>query len=302
MLGVSAFWGHSRGLAAPELVREAISLGFGALELDGIRGEGLLQLREFIREGVIQVPSVHDPCSLGPLYGVIEPPQGDWLASRNEERRRLAVECAKRSIELAASLGARAVVMHSGKVKIESYQHELNELLRRVGRESPEYRKLLRRGMQERDLSKGPHVENVLNSLEQLGHTARDLGIQLGIETRVGYIEIPDLAEMKLILDQLSYLPLFYWHDAGHAQIMENLGFEEHEEFLRTFTDRLIGVHLHDAEYGFDHMAPGMGKIDFDMVSRYIPPDAIKVIEPFHAVTPEQMRKGVIYLQEHGLG
>ncbi|TAK28887.1 MAG: hypothetical protein EPO21_21770 [Chloroflexota bacterium] len=301
MLGVSAFWGHSRGLSVPDLVHEALSLGFGGLELDGIRGEGLQQLRRFIHDGVIKAPSVHDPCSLGPLYGIIEPPQGDWLASRDADRRHRAVECGKRSIELAASLGANAVVIHSGKVKIPSYQHELNELLRSVGRDAPEYQTLMRRGQEERDLAKAPHIENVLRSLEQLGLVARDLGIRLGIETRVGYIEVPDLAEMKLILDQLSYLPLYYWHDAGHAQIMENLGFESHEEFLRTFSDRLIGIHLHDAEYGFDHMAPGMGKIDFDLVARYVPPDAIKVIEPFHAVTYDQMKRAVAYLREHGL-
>jgi len=302
MLGVSAFWGHSRGLTVPELVHEAVSLGFGALELDGIRGEGLLQMRELIREGVIEAPSVHDPCSLGPLYGIIEPPQGDWLASKDLDRRRKAVECGKRSIEFAAFIGARAVVMHCGKVKIPSYQRELNELLQSVGRDAPEYQALLGRGLEERNVAKSPHIENVLNSLEQLGHVAQDMGIRLGIETRVGYIEMPDFEEMQLILNQLSHLPLFYWHDAGHAQILENLGFESHERFLRTFADRLIGIHLHDAEYGYDHMAPGMGKIDFDMVARYIPPDAIKVIEPFHAVTYDQMKKGIAWLQQHGLG
>jgi hypothetical protein len=37
-----------------------------------------------------------------------------------------------------------------------------------------------------------------------------------------------------------------YWHDVGHAEVQQRLGFASHEGWLSQFKDRMVGVHLHD--------------------------------------------------------
>jgi hypothetical protein len=39
---------------------------------------------------------------------------------------------------------------------------------------------------------------------------------------------------------------LVYWHDCGHAQIKENLGFIHHALHLESLAPRLAGFHVHD--------------------------------------------------------
>jgi sugar phosphate isomerase/epimerase len=70
-----------------------------------------------------------------------------------------------------------------------------------------------------------------------------------------------------------------YWHDRGIAATMERLGSTQHEEWLRRHAGRLIGIHLHDIDSHRDHQCPGNGRLDWSMVSRYLPADAIRVCE-----------------------
>jgi sugar phosphate isomerase/epimerase len=91
-----------------------------------------------------------------------------------------------------------------------------------------------------------------------------------------------------------------FWYDVGHAHAMDKLGFYPHEQWLKRFASRIIGVHLHDARGVKDHFAPGLGEIDFSMVARYLPSNAIRTLElnPFN--TPEQISAGLEYLHQKG--
>ena len=55
-------------------------------------------------------------------------------------------------------------------------------------------------------------------------------------------------------------------------------GFLEHEEFLRRYGDRLVGMHVHDTLGGRDRLAPGMGQTDFEMLARYLQPTTIRTM------------------------
>ena len=71
-----------------------------------------------------------------------------------------------------------------------------------------------------------------------------------------------------------------YWHDAGHAQIKENLGLIRHTAFLESLAPRLAGFHLHDVIYpDRDHAAPGTGTIDYAALKPFVKPQHIKVFE-----------------------
>ena len=87
------------------------------------------------------------------------------------------------------------------------------------------------------------------------------------------------IAALALVLAACGGLPVGYWHDAGHGAKLDYLGFLEHEEFLRRYGPRIVGMHIHDTRAGRDHLAPGQGSTDFDMLARYLLPDTIRTLE-----------------------
>ena len=78
------------------------------------------------------------------------------------------------------------------------------------------------------------YLERVKECLKPIVEHAAAKNIRLGIEGRRGYEEIPSERELPALLDELNSPQVGYWHDMGHIQIKENLGFVDHEEWLRS--------------------------------------------------------------------
>ena len=82
-----------------------------------------------------------------------------------------------------------------------------------------------------------------------------------------------------------------YWHDAGHAQIKQEMGLLNHREHLEKNAPNAIGFHLHDVSAdGRDHQAIGSGQIDFEMISSFWRPEHTLVIELSPRLKPEEVR------------
>jgi sugar phosphate isomerase/epimerase len=118
-----------------------------------------------------------------------------------------------------------------------------------------------------------------MKSLDEIARYSEEKKIKVGLETRLFYEEIPNFEEFKIIFDKFNGSNIYYWHDMGHAQVFENLGFEKHEDFLKSYSNRMLGIHMHDIIGCDDHQAAGVGSMDFDMVARYINENTIKVVE-----------------------
>ncbi len=95
--------------------------------------------------------------------------------------------------------------------------------------------------------------------------------------------------------DRLGFL-----YDVGHAQTLDRLGFSPHEEWLKRYASRIIGVHLHDVTGVDDHRAPGLGEVDFRMVASYLPKEAYRALEVQSFNTPEQIKAGMQILVDTG--
>ena len=89
-------------------------------------------------------------------------------------------------------------------------------------------------------------------------------------------------------------------YDVGHAQTLDRLGFYPHEEWLKRFSTRIIETHLHDVIGTTDHLAPGLGEVDFDMVARYLPAQAIRTCEFQDINSYEQVKSGLNFLAAKG--
>jgi hypothetical protein len=74
------------------------------------------------------------------------------------------------------------------------------------------------------------------------------------------------------------------------------MGFHAHEEWLRRFSACIVGTHLHDVIGIDDHQFPGSGQIDWAMVARYLPADAMRTCEFQNFNSPDQVVAGLQWL------
>jgi sugar phosphate isomerase/epimerase len=132
----------------------------------------------------------------------------------------------------------------------------------------------------------------------RLTEEASRRGLLLGIENREAFEEIPFENDFTLFFREFPQAAIRYWHDTGHAQIKENLGFIVHGMHLGAMADRLAGFHLHDVEFpARDHRPPGTGTVDWAGLRSWVQPEHLKVFEFSPGVSPEQLQRGVDHLQ-----
>jgi sugar phosphate isomerase/epimerase len=95
--------------------------------------------------------------------------------------------------------------------------------------------------------------------------------------------------------DRLGFI-----YDVGHAQALDRLGFFSHGEWLKRYSSRIFGAHLHDVIGVSDHYAPGLGEIDFKYISNYLPENSFRTFELQPGNTLAQVKHGVNVLVDAG--
>jgi sugar phosphate isomerase/epimerase len=138
------------------------------------------------------------------------------------------------------------------------------------------------------------YLEKVKECLKPIVEHAAAKSIRLGIEGRRGYEEIPSEREMPALLDELNSPQVGYWHDIGHLQIKENLGFVDHAEWLRAIGPRTLGCHVQDCIWpAQDHQPPFAGSADLEKLIPLLPPTCLFVWEMSPRKTVEEIRQSV---------
>jgi len=156
--------------------------------------------------------------------------------------------------------------------------------------DTPKFARLRAKAMTVRAKRNRPHMDQVLRSLEAIVPRAQQAGIRLGLETRHGIEEIPNEEELTEIMAKFGSDVIGYWHDVGHAQLKENLGFLTHEAWLERFRGRTAGMHLQDfAPPAIDHLPPGRGQVDFSRLAKYVTPNMVFAWEIYHRWKPEEL-------------
>lgn len=292
-LALSTSWNIARHKDAQSLIQEIKLIGFNRLELnftltkEMVEGAALLQ-----KKGEIEVASLHNYCPIPDgLTPKIALPDYYSLASLDESERQEAVKNTKTTIDTAKRLNAKVVVFHAGRVQMPDRTVDLIKLYSVGKKDGPAYNKIKDSFIKERALKIQPHLEQILRSIDELERYATKCKVCLGLENRFYYREIPNYEEIGMILNKFKKSRLFYWHDVGHAQVMQELGFYNHIDFLNKYKDRLIGFHLHDLVGCRDHLAPSAGRFDFKILVPFIKKNTLKVIEAHsHASVGELIR------------
>jgi sugar phosphate isomerase/epimerase len=298
-IGLSTSW-NGPGDSPHRVLDQHRALGFRRIEayahftLDELRA-----LAAAARERDMHIASLHGPCPVPTNASGMRQALGDWLASTNPSERRASVDAHKRTIDAANEVGARAIVVHLGNSGAPPRQAAVFDAIQRYGRLSDEHRRLRDEVWSQREASKGAHLEAALDSVRELGEHARGTTVRLGLECRDGYHEIPSRDEFAEIFAASGGLPVGYWHDAGHGAKLDYAGFLEHEDLLRRYADKLVGMHVHDTRGPRDHQAPGQGDTDFGMLARYLRPDAIKTLELHRVVTSPEISHALDVLEPY---
>jgi len=282
VIGLSTAWLTEReGITAQDIVRQIVDLGFEMVELDyRIRETLYREMKSLILKEELKVMSIHNFFPL-PDDAHLRRANGDrfLLSSPDRGERDLAIQMTIRTIECAQDIGAAAVVLHLGKVDMKAENGHLFDLFNHQRLDHPEGHLFLEGKLKERRERREPYLESVFFSLDRLNREAEKRGILLGVENRYYYHEIPDFEEIGIIMDRFSEGSIRYWHDMGHAYVLERLGIIEPGSLLRSYAPLNAGVHIHDAIGIDDHRAPGTGEIDFAGQKDWLLSVPIKILE-----------------------
>jgi sugar phosphate isomerase/epimerase len=281
------------------MLREIKSLGFDWAELShGIRISLLPGIIEAVDAGEIKISSLHNFCPL-PMGVNHAAPNLYLFSSTNPRERENAWRHTMKTLETAARLKALVVVLHLGAIDMKDYTDKLLEMVEKGLQDTPKYEKLCAEVMEKRDAKKTEYVRLSSEFVGRLAVEAEARGLRLGVENRAALEEIPLEDDFVFLMREFNRPGVGYWHDTGHAQIKENLGFISHSMHLESLADRLIGFHVHDVEFpGHDHRSPGTGTIDFAALKPSVKPEHVKVFEFSPRMTEEDARKGIAHIKQ----
>lgn len=272
------------------MLREIVDLGFSRVELGhGIRMSLMEGIFRAFEKGLCTFSSLHNFCPL-PVEITRASPDCYKFSSPDERERERAVKHTIQTIDFAVRLGAKFVVLHLGRTSLTDYTDKLVRLAEVGMIHSREFVRMKLECVQRREADAPQYLRRAKECLRRIADYAAQKGIQLGVESRHSFEEIPNEREMIEVLAEFDEPAVGYWHDFGHVQVKHNLGFLDHVEWFEEVSPRLIGCHLHDTVWpGHDHRPPFTGDVDYDALIPFTPEDMLFVFEMSPRRTAEEI-------------
>ena len=156
------------------------------------------------------------------------------FSDERPRQRELAIKHTLKTFEFATRVQAPVVVLHLGSMELKDYTGRLCEMLERGGKDSIKFIKLRAEADAKREEKKEKFVERVYDTLRKILPEAEKRGLKLGCENRQALEEIPLDSDFQFFFREFTSPNICYWHDCGHAQIKENLGFIHHALHLES--------------------------------------------------------------------
>ncbi|OGX23744.1 MAG: hypothetical protein A3D10_02680 [Omnitrophica WOR_2 bacterium RIFCSPHIGHO2_02_FULL_48_11] len=301
MLALSTAWNYREDMSVPQMLEDIKATGIRHLEL-GYRltqpqVEALIPL---LKKFKLKVSSVHNYCPL-PFDGLSPRHSSNYyrLSALQREERELAIKWTNHSIDTALRVGAQAVVIHAGAIELEhDPSPQLFQMYREGKAKTPEFENLRSQLLKARQEKQKDYLKVLVESLKEVMAYAQKKNMKIGLETRYYPVEIPNIDEIGFFLDLFGKQGMSYWHDVGHGEVNERLGFASPLSYLKKYADRMIGWHIHGVKVLKDHHAPFDGDFDLQKVVPFMKKEHIKVIESHSLATAEQIKEAVKRLEK----
>ena len=298
MFAFSTCWNSHRHTDGRAMLREIRDLGFEYAELShGTRISLMPGILEAVAANEIKISTLHNFCPL-PMGVNHSAPNLYQFSDERPRERELAHKHTIKTLDFAVRVKALLVVLHVGSIDMREYTDKLLEMLQNGEKDSPKFHKLREEVAEKRNKKKKDFWGRTIESLKKIVPEAESRGLRLGIENRQALEELPVESDYDFLFKEITSPSLTYWHDTGHAQIKENLGFINHRAHLESRRDQLAGFHIHDVQFpGRDHCPPGSGMIDFAALKGCVKPNHIKVFEFSPSMTAEDAKRGIAHIK-----
>ena len=277
---LSTNWSNTRLHDGAAIADEAGELGFDALEL-GFRTQGG-QLPGFrSRLDSMPVDSVHAYCPV-PVGAPGGHPELHQICSPDENERALARSLLEKTFSCAADLGAKAVVLHAGYVRMDTLFGNLFTTARRL------------RAKRSRAV-----YDTFRREFDILRPGLESKGLVLALENLPRLEGFPDSSEAKELMREYEGAPLRLWFDTGHALVRETHCWDgESAHAAAELAPWICGMHLNDVKGpSDDHGEPGWGNVDFARLAFLAKRDVHRVFEPAARVSPSDLRDALSHVR-----
>jgi sugar phosphate isomerase/epimerase len=272
------------------MLKEIRQLGFPVCELGhAIRFSLWPGVVKAWEEDLIKIQTLHNFCPV-PTSIFRPDPNCYEFSDARESMRKAAIKASEETIRQAIRFGAKAVIFHLGSAGPYGVTRKLKAIYRNGGFLNREYTEIKVKAVRQRQENFKRLWPRVKACLEPLVALAGEHNLRLGFEIRQEFEEFPHEEEFPEILDAFPPEVVGYWHDFGHSQCKEFLGWHDHFETLSLRKPRLFGAHIHDCRRPQeDHLPLGHGEIAFTALLPLMPENAIGVLELAPGTPEEQV-------------
>ena len=287
MLAISTMWNALEQPDGAAMFDGLKHLGFENIALSRhLTLEQLEQLKPLFREiGQAHPPVIQNYCPILPgtaqfdvAKDVVDSDKVQLSSLDNDERKE-AIRKTIQTMQLAIEMEIPTVILRLGEVDTYNRSYLMTDLYNYGEREFEAFNKKVTEATEWRKRKEAKHYTAVLRSLDELNEAALRMELNIAIENRPQYFQIPNFDEVGLFFDEFYGSPMRYWHDIGHAALQEKLGLCWSQEWIKTYAEHLIGVTLHDLQELDPYHPPGTGDLDWDEIFAQIPDEVVKVIE-----------------------
>jgi len=154
----------------------------------------------------------------------------------DEKARKKAIDEMNLTIETAAKIGAKIVIVHSGNMLTNSLD----------------------------SFEKNRRIETCIQSLKIISETAKKKNVRLALENLLGGMVAGESWQLEQIVGALDKDVVGVCVDVSHASLCKEL-----DKILKTFSSRIIAVHISDNHGKMDdHLIPGEGMLDFVKIAK----------------------------------
>lgn len=276
------------------MIEEILGTGLDSVELGYDLTIDLLPgVRDMVKDGAVKVISLHNYCPV-PVGAPRGHPELFLFTSPDPKGRESAIRHTTRTVELAAELGARVIVVHAGNVEMRRYSRKLADLCRDGRQYDARYERIKAKLLQQRDKKAQKHLDRVSECVEQMLPALEEHGISMALENLPTWEAVPTETEAETLCQRFNSPFLRCWYDLGHGQIRQNLGLISQHRWLERLRPWIAGMHLHDVNGpDQDHIMPPDGQIDFLALASLVDLQWPLVFEPSPSLPLETVREGI---------